>query len=76
MYTQQGSDAIHILVLKVNAVPADNRVVDTGFLDFKSSGIDQKVQLELLTFEDWALWADFGDSFTMGVYQMNIVFVE
>ena len=41
MYAQQGANPFAVLVLEIHAVSAQDTVVDTGFLNFETSGVNQ-----------------------------------
>ena len=64
------------LSLQLDAVLADDLVVDAGLLHLEAGGVDQQVELVLLALEDRALRADLGDALAVGVDEVDVGPVE
>ena len=58
---EQRADAVGVLVVEVDAVLADDPVVDAGLLDLEPGGVDEHVELVLLP---WKL-GPFGPIFVI-----------
>ena len=64
------------LSFEVDAVLADDLVVDAGLLHLEAGRVDQQVELVLVALEDRALRVDLGDALAVGVDQVDVRAVE
>ena len=68
----QRAHTIAILVVQLNAIPANDLVVNACLLHFKTRGVNQYIDLVLFAIKHRAIRGDLGDAFAMRIDEMHI----